>query len=273
MHKLISHLAALGVLISLSIDGHAGIIDAYPDPTLPTFGGYSAVGEVSSTNPSLSINSGHNFATFFGQTFTALPGLAESLTFNLRGDPGDGIDFRLLIAQTTPDTQGTHRPVDIVYASPNYTLGSALGQSGIPVLGSDVTINLGGFDLIDGAIYAWILDTVSTSDGIEGYGSISYRHPAQVNFLGNSSVLVWDLDLNQPVNNWINIAEIDLAYRLEFANGGIAVPIHNTLAVFPYIPVPEPSTLLLLLAGSLYVLRSNKVQCMLKRRPDKPTAN
>ena len=54
---------------------------------------------------------------------------------------------------------------NIVYSSGVITLGSQLGAFGTSVLGPDITLNLGGLDLVDGAVYEWVLDTVTPVDG------------------------------------------------------------------------------------------------------------
>jgi len=252
----------LAVVIALSVflmDAMAGEIDAYPDPSLgATFGIYSPLGEVSATNPVYSIPSRHNFATYFGQSFVALPGLAQDLTFRaVKGgqpqDGNDGIDFRLLIAETSV-VNGLYTPTTIVYSSGVFTLGPQQGAFGDSVAGPDITLNLGGLDLVDGAVYEWVLDTVTPADGVEGSGSVFYRHPDQPDIAGNSSVLVWDLDAASPTQPWINVASIDLAYRLTFSDGGEAhpdLPSLGTLPVAAASSVPEPATSALMLLGLL----------------------
>lgn len=242
----------LGAVITFyAMNINAAVIDMYPDPTLPTLGVYSPLGEVSNENQSLSINSHHDFATYFAQSFEALPGLAQDLTFNIRGGNGDdGIDFRVLIAETAASSS-LFTPTNVIYSSLVFTLGPQIGFSGSTVSGSDVTINLGGLDLVDGAVYSWILDTISTADGIEGYGSVGYRHPAQVNIFGNSSVLVQDLELEVPNQPWINVDYIDLVYRLTFSDGGISNPSHTVLEHLPSAPeaISEPDSVQLFVAG------------------------
>jgi hypothetical protein len=100
-------------------------------------------------------------------------------------------------------------------------------------------------------VYEWVIDTVSAADGIEGWGSIAYRHPALPNLTGNSSVLVWDLETNTAVQQWNNVDTIDLAFRMTFADGGVARPELPALGTLPFvpIPVPEPGTWALMALG------------------------
>jgi hypothetical protein len=109
--------------------------------------------------------------------------------------------------------------------------------------------------LVDGAVYEWLLDTVTPADGIEGYGTIAYRHPAQLDFPGNSSVLIWDLQAGVPNQPWINVDYIDLAFVLTFSDGGVPNPVLTPIGSFPISisPVPEPSTMVLALAGCVAV--------------------
>lgn len=242
--------AALGLFVQYS---NAGVINAYPDPALPTFGGYSPIGEVNQSNGSLSITPRHNFATYFSQSFVALPGLAQDLTFNIRGGNGDdGIDFRILIAETSV-SEGLYTPTNVVYSSPLFSLGSQVGTFGASVFGPDIEVNLGGLDLVDGAVYAWVLDTVTSADGVEGYGSVGYRHPAQADFFGNSSVLIWDLFLDEPNQPWINVEYIDLAYKLTFSDGGVEHPSLTPISSLPkpLLLVSEPPTDLLLAIAAI----------------------
>lgn len=237
---------------SLTTAAYASIsIDAYPDPMLgATFGGYSPLGEVSKLNPIYSVTPRHDFATYFGQSFVALPGLAQNLTFNIGNSTvTDGIDFRVLIARTT-SVLGLSQPTDVIFESGLYTLGANAGDFGASVGGTgraDVTIDLGGIDLVDGVTYAWVLDTVTTVDGLEGYGFVSYRHPDQPDFPGNSTVLVYDLEANRPLNTWGNVSDIDLAYRMEFADGGIPTPEHVVIRSIAtsFDSVPEFASLII----------------------------
>jgi hypothetical protein len=124
------------------------------------------------------------------------------------------------------------------------------GDSGTNIGGpgrADLTIALGGIDLVDGQTYAWVVDTVTTADGVEGYGFISYRHPDQPDFPGNSTVLVYDLETNAPNQPWINVSYIDLAYRMEFADGGVSNPDHQVIRSLPTLhngsSIPELTSL------------------------------
>lgn len=264
--RMIGLAIALVFAVGASSVARAGLIDAYPDPTLgPTFGVYSPLGEVSHLNPVYSISPRHDFATYFGQTFVALPGLADNLTFNIGNSGGpDGIDFKVLITRTAP-ASGLRQPTDVIYESGTYTFGASAGIFGTNVGDTgraDVTISLGGLDLVDGETYAWVLDTVDTADGTEGYGFISYRHPLQPDFPGNSTVMVFDLDTNTSNQPWINVSYIDLAYRLSFADGGIPDPVLPVIRSLPS-SVPEPSTLDLFAAGLLALAG---IQAMRPRR-------
>lgn len=234
---------ALFLLLVVAQPGaNAGIIDAYPNASLPTFGAYGPVGEVSRDNPALSISPRHNFATYFAQSFAAPPGLLQELTFNMRpGGPNMGIDFRVLIAETQ-EKANLFTPTRVVFSTPIFTLGAQDGVYGDLIVGPDITVNLGGLDLVDGVEYSWVLDTVMPTDGIEGYGQVGYRHPAQADIAGNSSVLVWDLDTMQANQPWINIDYIDLAYRITFLDGGISHPALPSLEELPtYHKVSEPA--------------------------------
>jgi hypothetical protein len=244
----------LVLVVGHSVSAYGSIIDAYPDPIFDgTFGVYSPLGEVSRTNPASSISPRHDFATYFGQSFVALPGLAHTLTVDIGNSQlAEGIDFKVLVALTNL-VSGVWQPTDVIHESGIFTKGTHAGASGTSVgTGSgreDITVSLGDIDLIDGQTYSWVIDTVTTADGIEGYGVIGYRHPDQPDFPGNSSVLVYDLETNSPNQPWINVSYIDLAYRMEFVNGGVTNPVHEVIRTLPDLPdsmsggVPELTSL------------------------------
>jgi hypothetical protein len=83
----------------------------------------SPLGEISGSNPVYSISSRHDFATYFGQSFAALPGLADQLTFRVSAPfvGSDAIDFRVLIAETSVD-QGVYTPTTVVFRSDVFLL-------------------------------------------------------------------------------------------------------------------------------------------------------
>jgi hypothetical protein len=216
-------------------------------------GSYSPVGEAEAGDPVATIPSGNPFASYFGQAFTAQVGLATELTFGLSHNnagsaTADGIDFRVLLTRVTSTADGW-TPTDIVYESGLYTLGNALGTSGTPVTGPAMTINLGGVDLVDYEVYAWVIDTRSSADGLGGWGAVRTNTDTPENAFAG----LYDLTDEQLAQPWIATRNLDLAYRLVFEDGGVADPNLPSLGSLelPSAPgyAPEPSTWALLIGG------------------------
>jgi len=237
--------------------GHVGQAQSTAIDILDATGGIMIVGEFSADNPSYSIPIHHDFTLFNGQTFVALPGLAEELSFHLgpsaQSSTGvvDGVDFRVLIT----DIRDEKIPTNVVFESELFTMGPTLGNSGTPIEAGVVTVNIGSIDLVDGATYAWILDFVTGADGIEGYTGtrLYYRStPLKPDVYpdGNYVGMKFDLELNGPISAWYDAPDSDMLFRLSFSEGGIPNPEPMIIREFEYrLPIPEPSSILLMGAG------------------------
>ncbi len=239
---------------------HAVTIDAWPDLSIPgTFGAVNPFGEILGNYCSLGgscsyINSHHDFASYYGQTFLAPSGLAETLKIRINVSDllgNDGIDFRLLITETTR-TGNNFLPTNVIFESELFTIGNEIGIFGLQT-GPDPTLPIGGIDLIDGQTYAWILDSVSAADGFQGFGYVGSRHPQQADFHGGALLANFDLEkgaLDQP---WLYVSQLDFAYQMDFSPGGVASPDLNVTRTLPSASVPEPSTLALMILGLVSV--------------------
>ena len=83
----------------------ANLIDNFPSPSE---GIIHPFGEIMPDDPSFSLAGKPQFASYYGQTFTALAGLATTLTVDLTNPPvfdfrPDGVDFSVLIVETRRD--------------------------------------------------------------------------------------------------------------------------------------------------------------------------
>ncbi len=110
-------------------------------------------------NINFSSLSGFNSSNYRGQTFVALPGLVEELTFYVSPsvDPG-GVNFRVLLTEVTT-ADGINQCTSCVFPTTvlfeSTTLNTGVGIR--PPL-NPFTIDLGGIPLVAGQTYAWILD-------------------------------------------------------------------------------------------------------------------
>ena len=155
-----------------------------------------------------------------GQTFTALPGLADSLMFTIWSG-SESISFRALLT----NWEGTHPGTvlfesDVLYAPFNWFA---------PV---DFQVNLGGIALVPGATYAWILDAFSTyvghPDASTPYG-IPYGGGVYISLpLGGMPSGTREEHFQM---NWFLPPCSDLAFRLEFAENAQPVPCPPNLLV------------------------------------------
>lgn len=247
-------LCVLGVGVA-----HAGVINTLPQ--LAGTGcchGYGPVGEISGDNAHLSIG-GSDFANYFGQGFVAIHGLASKLTIRLLPDENgpvyardgnDGVDFNALLVEAPNGI-----PTNVIAETPLLTVGRSLGSFGTtltpffdPDLGKLIEIDFGGVDLVDGARYAWIIDTVSGADGLEGVGYIGDR---RVPPYSEESVvyLQYDLERQTPWEGWVVTTPVALAFSLTFEDGGVAAPKNGVIRTLPGMGVPEPDSLALLALG------------------------
>ena len=117
--------------LCLTVNARAGVID------VPIGGSISGFGP-------------NNYR---GQTFIALPGVAENLTVYV-GDsnaiPGP-VTYHVLITEI--DTTGGIHPTNVLFES-----GPLVTNVGSAVIPPAVTVDLGGLSLTAGEKYAWILD-------------------------------------------------------------------------------------------------------------------
>ena len=109
--------------------------------------------------------SGFNvIATYRGQTFVALPGLAEELTFYLsRSVDAGGVNFRVLLTEV--DTSGGGIILTTVLFE-SATLNTGTGSSS-PL--NPFTVELGGIPMVAGQTYAWILDAFVELESNPGF--------------------------------------------------------------------------------------------------------
>lgn len=130
-------LAALLLLVAAS-HAESGSI------TIPENGGCSPFGEPNSA--------------YYGQTFQALPGFADQLTFTLNdtGIEPDDTEFHVLLAEWTG-----YGPGAVLFESGDLSVADGSGRT-------DVTVSLGGIDLVDGGTYVALLDAFVLFDGSEG---------------------------------------------------------------------------------------------------------
>ncbi len=178
---------------------------------------------------------GDSGATYWGQSFLAEPGLAQSLTFELRYESGDGdLNFRLLL--TTVD--GQWNGVDYSEVNPGMVLfeSESLSLAHMPHNSEWIlfSVELGGIDLEDGQTYAFVLDAFEDGDGIQSKALVGMRDGYQDGhtfWLGYSKTYLEDSfpnsDRDYYFNNlyWGNNVDRAMAFSLTF------------------IPVPEPCTI------------------------------
>lgn len=83
---------------------------------------------------------GEPASAYYGQTFQALPGFADQLTFTLNdtGIDPDDTKFRVLLAEWDGPDPGV-----ILFESDDLVVADGSGRA-------DVTVSLGGIDLVDG---------------------------------------------------------------------------------------------------------------------------
>jgi hypothetical protein len=222
-------------------------------------------------DPMWSFYGERRFGLFLAQTFTAPAGQADSITLRLRAPfptHPDGVDFRVLFSEVSEN-----RPSRVIYQSPIYTLGAAAGISGTNVSTAlPITIDLPQIDLVDGSRYAFVIDTVSTADGLHGAGSFQGNRA----FLDGTimqltvtpdgrAIIPWEIWGDDASGN-------DLSFGLHFAEGGIANPTHAYLWDFAgryrrsVAVVPEPATLALVGAALLGIATTRR------RKPVKAAA-
>ena len=129
----LSCLAVLCLLLGVADPVEADVIDV---PLGGSFSGFSA-------------------STYRGQTFVALPGKAEELTFYVGPSPdAGGVNFHVLLTEI--DTSGgfVFFPTTVLFESATLNTGvGAPTPSPTPF-----TVELGGIPLVAGQTYAWILD-------------------------------------------------------------------------------------------------------------------
>jgi hypothetical protein len=95
-------------------------------------------------------------------------------------------------------------------------------------------VNLGGLDLVDGAVYEWVLDAVTPANGIEGYGVVRTGQPGY----GNATFMNYDL-VRGGLDSFSNDANISLAFELTFSDGGVANPNLVSLGTLPQTALPS----------------------------------
>jgi len=199
--------------------------------------------------------------SYYAQTFVALPGLAQDLTFAMRDktvgtvDRGFDLKFRVLLAETT--------------GSPVLTgIGSILFESTTLSLsdGADFTtftVNLGGIDLSDGQSYAWILDAYSDFElGKDGDSAAIAFNPSSAGVTGNEHFAFLNAENDGQTRSqhfdagvWSGISSplrSSMAFELTFNefHENQPLPGNGDPTTNPN-PVPEPSTLILFPLGLL----------------------
>lgn len=122
--------------------------------TIPEVGGCSPFGEPNSA--------------YVGQTFQALPGLADQLKFTLNdtGTEPDATKFHVLLAEWDGYDPGT-----VLFESDDLSVADGSGRT-------DFTISLGGIDLVDGNSYVVVLDAFVLFDGVEGTTALACDNSA-----------------------------------------------------------------------------------------------
>jgi hypothetical protein len=167
---------------------------------------------------------------YIGETFKALPGVADSLTFFV-GPTFDfsGVDFHLLITDITT-AGGEIHPTDVLFESGTL-------HAGFSFTPTEFTVDVGNLPLLAGQQYAWILDSfvvpassfTSTDVGINLAGTY-----ADGEFIEQSLGPFPGGTRSDHFNStWAVQDNIDLAFTMTFSP----------------TTVPEPSTIPLLVTA------------------------
>jgi hypothetical protein len=155
----------------------------------------------------------------FAQTFNALGSQPEVLTLHLTAPPSDldglggSFTFKLLI--TGADANGAPSGDTVLYTSQKVTIGPSAGN--VP---SPVSFDLSGLTLKQGQEYAWVIDSVSTRDGIPDLGVIPgfNIHDAYA----GGKIYLGEPPLNAPAlaGPWLELHGngFDFAFDLNFKN-------------------------------------------------------
>lgn len=182
-------------------------------------------------------------SSYVGQTFTALDGLAQSLTIYLGWRP---IDLTVLVTDVTtpgagyvPGSGGVYYPGNVLFESNVLTAPSTQSPPLVPY-----TMNLGGLQLTQGGAYAIILDAYSV-------GTNNPIDPAQVGvatFTGGDAYAGGEYIAN-------NLGPFPSGTRAQhFASGFTAFHPNLDMAFTMSFtnqpaPVPLPASLPMLLGG------------------------
>jgi hypothetical protein len=180
---------------------------------------------------------------YYAQSFQALPGLAETLTFEMESyafNPALGdTNFHLLITgvqSNTPtiaiENQSPIRPSTVLFESGNMTVGADAGWT-------TFSVNLGGLSLVPGQTYAWVLDAFVTSNGMAPAG-------ASVAAVGGETDVYPDGQFF-----YFNVANNGNDRSEQFASSdwqNLSPSDHRDLA-FQMTFIPEPSSLALATFG------------------------